>query len=119
MEEDKRIKNFLETTISCLKGSNDGYVKVYKYNLEILENILNELERLKKENKELKGMLKNRIKYTQELEKDLFENCSNYVVPKQVIRDKLEELEEDNYDGEQYQLEIQGKIELLKELLGE
>jgi hypothetical protein len=78
VEEDKRIKNFLETTISCLKGSNDGYVKVYKYNLEILENILNELERLKTENTNTSRELLHRtdelnklIEENEQLEKDL------------------------------------------------
>lgn len=43
--------------------------------------------------KELEGMLKNRIKYTNELEKDLFENCANYVISKSKIKEKLKEIE--------------------------
>nr|DAY61370.1 MAG TPA: hypothetical protein [Caudoviricetes sp.] len=30
--------------------------------------------------------------YTEALEKDLFENCSNYVVPKSKIKEKIEKL---------------------------
>lgn len=54
---------------------------------------------LQKENEELKAdrdkfkkALAKRITYCNELEKDLFENCSNYVVPRQKIKDKIEEL---------------------------
>ena len=53
------------------------------------------LEEMLKENEELKDMLKNRIKYTNELEQDLFENASNYVVSKDKIKDKIKELKED------------------------
>ena len=46
------------------------------------------------ENKELKEMLKHRIEYTNILEKDLFENASNYVIPKSKVKEKIEELQE-------------------------
>ena len=89
MEEHIRIKNFLETTISCLKGSNDGYVKVYKYNLEILENILNELERLQKENEELKNK-----KYLMSISCDgecqICEHYKNEYLLENKIRNKIE-----------------------------
>lgn len=55
---------------------------------------------LEKENKEQKEMLVHRIKYTSELEKDLFENCSNYVIPKEKIEEKIKfinEFEENLY----------------------
>jgi len=55
--------------------------------------LFNKINEIIDKNKELEEMLKSRIKYTNELEKDLFENCSNYVVPKskiKQIRDKAE-----------------------------
>lgn len=60
--------------------------------------VVNLIEKLQKENEELKedrdkfkkGLLK-RITYCNELEKDLFENCSKYVIPIQKIKDKIEE----------------------------
>ena len=47
---------------------------------------------LEKENAKLKELMKYKIVYTKELEKDLFENASNYVIPKETIKDKLEKL---------------------------
>ncbi len=68
---------------------------------------------------ELENMLSNRIAYTQVLEKDLFENCENYVVNKDKIRDKIKELEEEkgNYFSQCFIEERENKIQVLKELL--
>jgi len=41
-----------------------------------------------------KNALIKRIKYCNELEKDLFENCSNYVVSKDKIRKEIEEIKQ-------------------------
>lgn len=41
-----------------------------------------------------KNALIKRIKYCNELEKDLFENCSNYVVSKDKIREEIEEIKQ-------------------------
>ena len=69
---------------------------------EALEHILSEYKRVLKEDEELKAdrdkfkkALAKRITYCNELEKDLFENCSNYIVSKQKIKDKIEEIQED------------------------
>ena len=77
---------------------------------------LNFIDKLQKENEELKEMLKNRIRYTNELEQDLFENASNYVVSKDKIRDKIKELEEE-LSNEMFENEVRAKIEILQELL--
>ena len=45
---------------------------------------------LKQENEELKGLIAHKNGYTKKLEEDLFENCSNYVVSVQKIKDKIE-----------------------------
>lgn len=58
-----------------------------------IRTVLNHIEKLEK-------ALEEKIKYCNELEKDLFENCSNYVVPKQVILDKIEELENNKMECE-------------------
>lgn len=84
----------------------------------ILEHILSDYKRVLKENEELKEdrdkfkkALGKRITYCNELEKDLFENCSNYVIPKQIVKDKIEELIK---EGRHYNA---NKIEVLQELL--
>ena len=60
--------------------------------------VVNLIEKLQKGNEELKEdrdkfkkKLLKRITYCNELEKDLFENCSKYVIPIQKIKDKIEE----------------------------
>ena len=74
----------LEELISLLYQDN-----LTQYGKRLLvENI----EKLQKENEELKNSLSWRINYCQELEKDLFENCSNYVIPIQKVKDKIEEI---------------------------
>lgn len=50
-----------------------------------------EIEKLQKENEELKGLIAHKNGYTKKLEEDLFENCSNYVIPVQKVKDKIEE----------------------------
>ena len=67
-----------------------------------MQHILSEYKRVLKENEELqedrnkfKKALGKRITYCNELEKDLFENGSNYVIPKQKVKEKIEELEEE------------------------
>lgn len=61
------------------------------------------IENLLKRYKELEEMLKHRIKYTRELEQDLFENARNYVIPISVIQNKItpviDELEKDGFVG--------------------
>ncbi len=57
----------------------------------ILEHILSDYKRVLKENEELKRLVAHKNGYTKKLEEDLFENCSNYVIPKQKVKDKIEE----------------------------
>ena len=45
---------------------------------------------LQKENEELKNLMAHKNDYTKKLEEDLFENCSNYVIPVQKVKDKIE-----------------------------
>ena len=86
-----------------------------------IQGLLDLYNKEKEKNKELEGMIKNRIKYTNELEKDLFENASNYVIPKSKLREKIEELENKMPPDDDYAFEIQNdiysKINILQELL--
>lgn len=81
MNENNDIK-VLEEFIGKQK-SNKGTFVPTDFEITAIENLI-------KENKELKEMLKHRIKYTNELEKDLFENASNYVIPKSALQELLD-----------------------------
>lgn len=59
----------------------------------ILQHILSDYKRVLKENEELKGLIAHKNGYTKKLEEDLFENCSNYVIPVQKVKDKIEYLD--------------------------
>ena len=97
--------------------------------INAIEHILSDYKRVLKENEELKEdrdkfkkALGRRITYCNELEKDLFENSSNYVIKKQKVKDKIEELkkkveeltDEKGYWGGSDLLE---QIKVLQELL--
>lgn len=56
-----------------------------------LNALLNLIEKLQKENEELKRLMAHKNGYTKLLEEDLFENCSNYVIPIQKVKDKISE----------------------------
>lgn len=73
---------------------------------QAIERILKDYKRVLKENEELKEdrdkfkkALGRRITYCNELEKDLFENGSNYVIPKSKVKEKIEELKNGTYDA--------------------
>ena len=139
-------ENSIEEDIKILEKKIEDY-KPYK-NIEYcshagqilqeeykaLEHILSDYKRVLKENEELKEdrdkfkkALGRRITYCNELEKDLFENSSNYVIPKQIVKDKIEELLKklDNPNNDRweknddiYYSQIKAQIRILKELLG-
>lgn len=97
--------------------------------INAIEHILSEYKRVLKENKELqedrdkfKKALGKRITYCNELEKDLFENGSNYVIPKSKVEEKIEEINkayEDSKDenGESQYYYPDYTIRVLQELL--
>lgn len=106
MEEDKKLLE--EMKENCLKGKNyDDKARYLK--AQAIENILNELDRLQKENEELKENYK------------VLENA--YMIdsiPKSVIQDKIEELiEELNKEECDMRYDKYDIQEILKELLGE
>lgn len=97
IEED--IKN-AEHFINSIKTDKEykeenGWHGYYNKEIEeltrILEHILSDYKRVLKENEELKRLVAHKNGYTKKLEEDLFENCSNYVIPVQKVKDKIEE----------------------------
>ena len=132
IEEDlKIINNFITYFNKNIQQGNKADLTVLGEEIEALNHILSDYKRVLKENEELKEdrdkfkkALGRRITYCNELEKDLFENSSNYVIPKQIVKDKIEELkkkveeltDEKGYWGGSDLLE---QIKVLQELLEE
>lgn len=115
-EEEKKAIEILNTFE--LRRKTKNYKEISLEDSQSVEILLNLIEKLQKENKELKQdrdkfkkALGKRITYCNELEKDLFENCSNYIIPIQKVKDKIEELIK---EGRHYNA---NKIEVLQELL--
>ena len=111
------------------------YLKKYKYDNEVrqaIETVLNYIEELEKKNKDLcenycpkyKQLETEKQYYFEKYQYFLKQNDSltrefSYVIPKQKIRDKIEELENkfiSSLPGCYIQL---SKINVLKEILGE
>ena len=91
------------------------------------QELINKINEMQKEIENLKELMAHKNSYTKQLEEDLFENASNYVVSKDKIREKIEEYkkpknfkEVDEY-GEIIEGEIIYKdiVEALQELLEE
>ena len=101
IEEDiKIINNFITYFNKNIQNGNKADLTVLGEEINAIEHILSDYKRVLKENKELqedrnkfKKALGKRITYCNELEKDLFENCSNYVIPIQKVKDKIKEID--------------------------
>lgn len=96
--------------------------------LKIYNKQEKEINKLKEQNKKLKELLQKKNNYTHQLEKDLFEGCSNYVIKKDEIREKIKELKEKGNYRDIYnptgrvhfmKEETDYQIQVLYELLGE
>ena len=83
-EETEKLKDLKAVYSGAIQSGEIGIANMIKGGIDLIE-------KLQKENKELKNSLSWRINYCQELEKDLFENCSNYVIPIQKVKDKISE----------------------------
>ena len=93
-----------------------GLLNLYQTKTEQLETALNSLKKEKEKNKELKILIEQNLKYSHNLEKDLFENCSNYVVSKDKIRKKIKEYEGlKEMDMQAYEEQVKPLQELLEE----
>lgn len=108
IEEDiKILEEFKTNGYSILLMKYGDRIKTNFKLAKAIEHILSDYKKVLKENKELqedrnkfKKALGKRITYCNELEKDLFENGSNYVIPKQIVKDKIEE-----YDKQRIKME--------------
>lgn len=87
-----------ETVIKPLKQAISNIIAENKELKEENEGLKTKLDTLIEKYKDLKEMLKHRIEYTNKLEKDLFQNASNYVIPKSKVEEVIKELEI-MYDG--------------------
>lgn len=92
------IENILNTERRNRRGNREIRFEVNSNYYEAVSKLLSDYKRVLKENEELKEdrdkfkkALGKRITYCNELEKDLFENCSNYVIPIQKVKDKIKE----------------------------
>lgn len=100
---------------------NIGAFDFGDFQVETIRSILDLYNKEKEKNKELQEMLKHRIKYTNELEEDLFQKANNYVISKDKIREKLKEIIEiRNKEFDTIGISMRGSaIDVLKELLEE
>lgn len=122
LEKDYCNCNELNTILGkhCDGSKNVAYAM--QHILSDHKRVLKENEELKEDRDKFKKALGRRITYCNELEKDLFENSSNYVIKKQKVKDKIEELkkkveeltDEKGYWGGSDLLE---QIKVLQELL--
>ena len=95
-EEKKAIEIIKFLQDKCIQENGTGMMPIYRIDdlanaikilLNLIENQYNEIEELKK-------LMAHKNGYTKQLEEDLFENASNYVVSKDKIRAKIKELDE-------------------------
>ena len=128
IEEITFVENEIKNTrrlfeeVGCYVFFDEDLCKAIEHILSDYKRVLKENEELKEDRDKFKKALGRRITYCNELEKDLFENGSNYVIPKQIVKDKIEELkkkveeltDEKGYWGGSDLLE---QIKVLQELL--
>ena len=79
-DEEKKAIEYLKSSLYGNEGCK--FIDVAQSDLRILLNLI---ENQYNEIEELKENIRKRIIYCHELEKDLFEKCSNYVVSKAKI----------------------------------
>lgn len=91
-EEKKSVNELKEEINNPVEVQGDKFNTFILYNIESAKTISNLIEKLQKENEEFKKLIVHKNEYTQKLEKDLFENASNYVIPIQKVKDKIERL---------------------------
>ena len=89
---------------------------------ETEQKLKQQIKELQKKNEELKNLMAHKNWYTQKLEEDLFENASNYVIKKEKVKDKIEDLKmsggsdgKDNIENTAREL----VIEVLQDILDE
>lgn len=128
LEKDYCNCNELNTILGkhCDGSKNVAYAM--QHILSDYKRVLKENEELKEDRDKFKKALGKRITYCNELEKDLFENSSNYVIKKQIVKDKIEEYDKQRIKMEKDDIgvgftlgkewsDLKAKIEALQDLL--
>ena len=105
-EEEREVVKKFERLY--LKDFNDEKI-TNEDRLSYIECVLmsNLIEKLQKENEELKRLIAHKNEYTKKLEEDLFENAENYVISKQKVKDKIEEI----LNNKEYRIVFEGNAE--------
>ncbi len=123
----KKIKIY-ELLRTFKREGIENFVTTRKKYIDVIlsdyKRVLKENEELKEDRDKFKKALGRKITYCNELEKDLFENSSNYVIKKQKVKEKIEELKEKEQELSDEQgywgsSDLLAKIEVLQDILGE
>lgn len=93
-EEKKSFEELKKEINKPLEVPEDKCNTFILYNIDNAKIILNLIEKQQKEIENLKELMAHKNGYTKQLEEDLFENASNYVVNKDKIREKIKDLED-------------------------
>lgn len=118
-EEEKKAINDLKY---LLKRRYEDEIETYNL-FGPIETALNLIDKQQKEIERQVSLIKFDVKYRNQLEQDLYENASNYVVPKKAIREKIKWIEdnilENEYASSKDKDIAEYHVDILKELLGE
>lgn len=89
----EEAKDIVLSLVEKLQKENEEKTTILLAGAEKIKQLEEENKESKIDRDKFKKALAKRITYCNELEKDLFENCSNYVVSKQNIKAKIEEID--------------------------
>ena len=127
----KKIKIY-ELLRTFKREGIENFVTTRKKYIDVIlsdyKRVLKENEELKEDRDKFKKALGRKITYCNELEKDLFENSSNYVIKKQIVKDKIEEYDKQRIKMEKDDIgvgftlgkewsDLKAKIEALQDIL--
>ena len=102
LDEEKKAVETLKDLASTIYYGDMNFIES-----DDLKIILNLIEKQQKEIDDLKQLMAHKNSYTKQLEEDLFENASNYVVNKDKIRDLI------NKDAFEVNTKEYGNIEVI------
>lgn len=121
----KNLNNVLEKWQEIIKmeDEQEREIEMSMYFEEMpfyeIQGLLGLYNKEKEKNQELKVLIEQNLKYSHNLEKDLFENCSNYIVSKNKIKEWLIELDNMKVDGEVFTTAVNFAKRILQEILNE
>ena len=90
-EEEKKALEDLKECENCHYRDRENCMCEINYDYK--KAILNIIEKQQKEIEKQASLIKFDVKYRNQLEQDLYENASNYVISKEKIKNKIKELE--------------------------